>query len=481
MFRAAGGQKARPVSGAGMPAWQAGCEEEEEEAGVRSPPDRQVGREGCSSASGTVRPMHAGIRTGWSPTIRLERGGLGASGGQWAPPGARGQERGPKLRSFSPASPRPAGVGDARIIRLRSPWVPLCLPPPSKPGSVSNPDGSQALERSSPGSVPGAPPRTCLSRDAISKPCTQIRSVRVGMPCVARWPAPLSAGCPQGSAPAGSSPCASPPAQARVSAQGSPRGSRAAGLAPRMGCNRTGAALLLLFLSQPRRLRRSGTLRCLGLPLRVTPRFDPGSLAGGVPVPTRCRSPAPRREQLLPGCKSALSPAWSNPRMGSGLGVGTPCCSPRRGPHCGLRSVPSLQGSGGLQLTGLCFGKTFPGEELSACRWHLAGGCFASVARSRPGSAVAKPSLGQLCPPNSPWCFCYTHWCPERSWVSRESDSFPAGISPDGASIPLEIAWRGQRRGGVMVAGKTQISADRLPLLSGEGDGRGQILLEQSK
>jgi len=65
--------------------------------------------------------------------------------------------------------------------------------------------------------------------------------------------------------------------------------------------------------------------------------------------------------------------------------------------------------------------------------------------------------------------------------VSRESDSFPAGISPDGASIPLEIAWRGQRRGGVMVAGKTQISADRLPLLSGEGDGRGQILLEQSK
>lgn len=78
-----------------MPASQAGCEEEEEEeAGdtlPRAPSAGQVGREGCSSASGMVGPVGAGIWTGCSPGIGLGRGGLGSEWGALGSPGWKGR------------------------------------------------------------------------------------------------------------------------------------------------------------------------------------------------------------------------------------------------------------------------------------------------------------------------------------------------------------------------------------------------------
>lgn len=78
MFEADGGHKAGPVSGAGMPAWQAGCREEEEAGGRCPGSPRQAGRQGgVQQSSGIARLSGAGIWTDCSPGIRLEQGGSG--------------------------------------------------------------------------------------------------------------------------------------------------------------------------------------------------------------------------------------------------------------------------------------------------------------------------------------------------------------------------------------------------------------------
>lgn len=65
-------------------------------------------------------------------------------------------------------------------------------------------------------------------------------------------------------------------------------------------------------------------------------------------------------------------------------------------------------------------------------------------------------------------------------WVSWESDSFTVCVSLDGVSISLEIAWRG-RQVGSMRRKNPNLSRSVAFSFRGEGDGRDQILLEQSK
>lgn len=68
--------------------------------------------------------------------------------------------------------------------------------------------------------------------------------------------------------------------------------------------------------------------------------------------------------------------------------------------------------------------------------------------------------------PNSPWHCWGRKGHPNHLWVSRVSDS-SLSASP--------------HTGNCTEGGKPQIRADQLPSLSGEGDGRDEILLEQSK
>lgn len=142
MFGAAGGHKARPVSGAGMPASQAGCEEEE--AGdtlPRSPPDGQVGREGCSSASGMIGPVRGRDMdwlqprgSGWSTEGWEQVGGTGLPWGQ-----GRSGVPAPVIQSLFPSIPLDWRTHRSSGSRPLGSQRDLCLPPASKSGSVSNP------------------------------------------------------------------------------------------------------------------------------------------------------------------------------------------------------------------------------------------------------------------------------------------------------------------------------------------------------
>lgn len=61
----------------------------------------------------------------------------------------------------------------------------------------------------------------------------------------------------------------------------------------------------------------------------------------------------------------------------------------------------------------------------------------------------------------------------------RPTNSLPACLSLDGVSISFESQREGHRW--ASGTGKSQISADPLLFLSWEGNGRDEILLEQSK
>lgn len=127
MFGAAAGHKAHPVSGAGMPAWQAGCEEEDAGDTLSCSP-QQAGRQG-GGGSAVVR--------GQGPAAtppRLQQGASGASGVLW------GNSRILPLGFQSPLPPchwtrgslaPPSPCGHPSLCSLRSQKETFCLTPTS--------------------------------------------------------------------------------------------------------------------------------------------------------------------------------------------------------------------------------------------------------------------------------------------------------------------------------------------------------------
>lgn len=104
MFGAAAGHKARSVSGAGVPVWQAGCEEEEAGDTLPCSPQRAGRQGGGGSAVGTGQRPAAAPR---------------ASGKErWEQVGFCGATAGSSLWVFSPPFPHSTGPGDPQLLHL---------------------------------------------------------------------------------------------------------------------------------------------------------------------------------------------------------------------------------------------------------------------------------------------------------------------------------------------------------------------------
>lgn len=239
MFGAAGGHKARPVSGAGMPAWQAGCEEEAGDTLPRSPPGR-AGRQGGGTVLwGQGRDLLQPPQPGWFLS------GAGRDGSEWGPHPAHPAPLPPSRRTRGPTGPPPpfhvrsgprrghlcltpaSGDGRSRSIRTLL-WVLLGLVTP------------WALH-------PRPGPRSQVSR----------------LQCAVRsYCQLLSARCPPH--------LAASPALLLLPKRGS-RVSWALLLAWRIGRSCAGSALCLLSVSQFHSFHPRGTLHCpWSLPLAHT-------------------------------------------------------------------------------------------------------------------------------------------------------------------------------------------------------------------